>query len=95
MAKAKVGTRRFRSRLTDQFASGNPVTVTVHGEAVEIVIPTEGETNAVVAALKKASTELDPLRAARPLDTDAFLAVLTTTQRLWETTDRAWGRLEP
>ena len=95
MAKTKIGIRNFRSKLTDHIASGNPVTVTSHGEAVGVFIPTEGETDAVAAALKKASAEFDRLRAARPMDTDAFVAVLTATHRLGEATDSAGRRLEP
>ena len=95
MASTKVGIRKFRSRLTDHIASGHPVTVTSHGEVVGVFIPTEGETDALAAALKKASAERDRLRAARPMDTDGFLAVLTATQRLAEATDSAGRRLEP
>ncbi len=95
MAKTKVGIRKFRSTLKDHIASGNPVTVTSHGEAVGVFIPTEGETDAVVAALKKASAELARLRAARPVDTDAFLAVLKATQMLGKATNSAGRRTAP
>lgn len=95
MAKTKVGIRKFRSRLMDRIASGHPVTVTSHGEAVGVFIPTEGETDAVATALRIASAEFDRLRAARPMDADAFVAVLTATQRLGEATNNAGRRLEP
>ena len=85
MAKTKVGIRKFRSRLADYITSGRPVTVTSRGEAVGVFIPTDGEPDVISAALKKASAELDRLRAARKIDTGAMLAMLAAKRRLGET----------
>ena len=85
MAKIKVGIRKFRSSLADYITSRRPVTVTCHGEAVGVFIPTDGEPDVVSAALKKVSAEFERLRAARKIDTGAMLAMLAAKRRLGET----------
>lgn len=61
----KVGIREFRSALADFIASDAPIAVTRHGQTVGYFIPTQGHVEADVAALKKASIELDRLLAAQ------------------------------
>ena len=70
----KVGIREFRSGLAEFIAAETPVAVTRHGQTVGFFIPTPGQANADVAALKKASKELDRLLAARLVDIDAVAA---------------------
>lgn len=74
MEATKVGIREFRSGLAEFIAAETPVAVTRHGQTVGFFIPTPGQANADVAALKKASTELDRLLAARSVDIDAVAA---------------------
>lgn len=74
MEATKVGIREFRSGLAEFIAAETPVAVTRHGQTVGFFIPTPGQANADVAALKKASKELDRLLAARLVDIDAVAA---------------------
>ena len=74
MEATKVGIREFRSGLAEFIAAETPVAVTRHGQTVGFFIPTPGQANADIAALKKASTELDRLLAARSVDIDAVAA---------------------
>ena len=70
----KVGIREFRSGLAEYIASETPVAVTRHGQTVGFFIPTHGQADADLAALKKASVELDRLLAAKSVDIDAVAA---------------------
>ncbi|MDP1692323.1 MAG: type II toxin-antitoxin system Phd/YefM family antitoxin [Burkholderiaceae bacterium] len=74
METTKVGIREFRSGLAEYIAAQTPVAVTRHGQTVGFFIPTHGQAAADIAALKKASVELDKLLAARAVDTDALAA---------------------
>ena len=74
MEATKVGIREFRSGLAEFIAAETPVAVTRHGQTVGFFIPTPGQANADLAALKRASTELDRLLAARLVDIDAVAA---------------------
>ena len=71
METTKVGIREFRSGLAEYIASETPVAVTRHGQTVGFFIPTHGQADADLAALKKASTELDRLLAAKSVDIEA------------------------
>ena len=71
MRATKVGIREFRSGLAEFIASANPVAVTRHGQTVGYFIPTHVNTDADMAALKKASAEFDRLLADRPVDIQA------------------------
>ena len=55
METPKVGIREFRSDLAEYIASNTPVAVTRHGQTVGFFIPTHGQVEADIAALKKAS----------------------------------------
>ena len=68
MDTTKVGIREFRSGLAEYIASETPVAITRHGQTVGFFIPTHGQADADMAALKKASAELDRLLAARSVD---------------------------
>ena len=71
METTKVGIREFRSGLAEYIASETPVAVTRHGQTVGFFIPTHGQADADLAALKKASAELDRLLAAKSVDIEA------------------------
>jgi len=74
METTKVGIREFRAGLAEYIASETAVAVTRHGETVGFFIPAHGQTDADLAALKKASAELDRLLAAQAVDADAVAA---------------------
>jgi len=70
MKATKVGVREFRSGLAEFIASAAPVAVTRHGQTVGYFIPTHGQADADMAALKKASAAFDRLLAAPSVDTE-------------------------
>ena len=70
MEATKVGIREFRAGLAEYIASETPVAITRHGQTVGYFIPTHGHAGADLAALKKASAELDRLLAAKSVDVD-------------------------
>ena len=74
METPKVGIREFRSGLAAYIASETPVAVTRHGQTVGFFIPTRGQAEADVAALKRVSAELDRLLAAQSVDIEAVAA---------------------
>ena len=74
METTKVGIREFRADLAEYIASSTPVAVTRHGQTVGYFIPTQGQADADIAALKKASKTLDRMLAAQDVDIDAVVA---------------------
>ncbi len=74
MQATKVGIREFRADLAEYIASSTPVAVTRHGQTVGYFIPTQGQADADIAALKKASKTLDQMLAAQDVDVDAVVA---------------------
>ncbi len=74
MQATKVGIREFRADLAEYIASSTPVAVTRHGQTVGYFIPTQGQADADIAALKKASKTLDQMLAAKDVDIDAVVA---------------------
>ena len=74
MDTTKVGIREFRSGLAEYIASETPVAITRHGQTVGFFIPTHGQADADMAALKKASAELDRLLTARSVDIEEVAA---------------------
>lgn len=73
METAKVGIREFRADLAEYIASSTPVAVTRHGQTVGYFIPTHGQVEADLAALKKASKALDKLLEAQDVDLEAVM----------------------
>ncbi len=69
-----VGIREFRADLADYIASSTPVAVTRHGQTVGYFIPTQGQVEADIAALKKAGLMLDKLLAAQGVDGETVVA---------------------
>jgi antitoxin (DNA-binding transcriptional repressor) of toxin-antitoxin stability system len=74
MEATKVGIREFRADLAEYIASSVPVAVTRHGQTVGYFIPTQGQVDADLAALKKASKTLDQLLAAQEVDVEGVVA---------------------
>ena len=74
METTTVGIREFRSDLAGYIASSTPVAVTRHGQTVGYFIPTHGQAEADIAALKKASSTLDQLLQAHGVDVDGVVA---------------------
>lgn len=81
MEATKVGIREFRSGLADYIASETPVAVTRHGQTIGFFIPTKGQADADLVALKKASAELDRLLAAHAVDVEAVACEFKTARR--------------
>jgi antitoxin (DNA-binding transcriptional repressor) of toxin-antitoxin stability system len=81
METVKVGIREFRSDLAEYIASSTPVAITRHGQTVGYFIPTQGQMEADVAALKKASQTLDQLMAAKSVEVDAVVADFKAQRR--------------
>lgn len=81
METTKVGIREFRSDLAEYIASNTPVAVTRHGQTVGYFIPTHGQVEADIAALKKASKTLDKLLAAQGVDVDSLVADFKAARR--------------
>lgn len=74
MEPTKVGIREFRAGIAEFIASSTPVAVTRHGQTVGYFIPTQGQADAHIAALKKASKTLDRLLAAQSVDAEEVVA---------------------
>jgi hypothetical protein len=74
METTKVGIRQFRAGMAEFIASSTPVAVTRHGQTVGYFIPTQGQADADIAALKQASQVLDQLLAGQGVDLDEVVA---------------------
>ena len=74
METAKVGIREFRADLAEYIASSTPVAVTRHGQTVGYFIPTQGQAEADLASLKKASKVLDHLLQSKQVDLEAVVS---------------------
>jgi antitoxin (DNA-binding transcriptional repressor) of toxin-antitoxin stability system len=81
MEMTKVGIREFRTDLAEYIASSTPVAVTRHGQTVGYFIPTHGQVEADVVALKKASKTLDKLLEAQGVDVESVVADFKTARR--------------
>lgn len=81
MEATKVGIREFRADLAEYIASSLPVAVTRHGQTVGYFIPTQGQVDADIAALKKASKTLDQMLAAQEVDVEAVVAEFKTVRK--------------
>ena len=81
METTKVGIREFRADMAEYIASGTPVAVTRHGQTVGYFIPTLGQAEADVAALKKASKTRDKLLAAQGTDVESVVADFKVARR--------------
>ena len=74
METTKVGIREFRADLAEYIAASAPVAVTRHGQTVGIFIPTNGQIEGDVAALKRAGKALDRLLESKHIDVEEIVA---------------------
>lgn len=74
MEAIKVGIREFRADLAEYIAASTPVAVTRHGQTVGFFIPTHGQVEGDIAALKKAGKTLDKLLEAQHIDVEDVVA---------------------
>lgn len=81
METAKIGIREFRADLAEYIASNTPVAVTRHGQTVGYFIPTQGQAEADLAALKNAGKVLDRLIEARGVDVEEVVADFKTARK--------------
>ena len=81
METAKVGIREFRADLAEYIASNTPVAVTRHGQTVGYFIPTHGQIDADIAALKKASKTLDKLLKVNRVDVESVVSDFKAARR--------------
>ena len=81
METAKIGIREFRADLASYIASNTPVAITRHGQTVGYFIPTHGQAEADIAALKKASKSLDKLLEAHSVNVDEVVADFKTARQ--------------
>ncbi|MDO5625483.1 MAG: type II toxin-antitoxin system Phd/YefM family antitoxin [Pseudomonadota bacterium] len=81
METTKVGIREFRADLAEYIASNVPVAVTRHGQTVGYFIPAQGQAEADVLALQKASNALDKLLMQQAVDAEAVLADFKAARR--------------
>jgi antitoxin (DNA-binding transcriptional repressor) of toxin-antitoxin stability system len=81
METTKVGIREFRADLAEYIASSTPVAITRHGQTVGYFIPTQGQVEADMAALKKASKTLDKLIEAKGVDVESVVADFKTARK--------------
>ena len=81
MEATKVGIREFRADLAEYIASSTPVAVTRHGQTVGYFIPTQGQVEADLAALKEASRALDKLLETQGVDVESVVADFKAARR--------------
>ena len=81
MEATKVGIREFRAGMAEVLASSTPVAVTRHGQTVGYFIPTHGQAEADLAALKAASKVLDQLLSEKEIDAESVVAEFKTVRR--------------
>ncbi|MFA6971111.1 MAG: hypothetical protein WC208_06875 [Gallionella sp.] len=88
MEATKVGIREFRADLAEYIASSVPVAVTRHGQTVGYFIPTQGQVDTDIAALKKASNALEQMLAAQQVDIEDVVAEFKTVRKQAHVTSR-------
>ncbi|CAM3709016.1 type II toxin-antitoxin system Phd/YefM family antitoxin [Polaromonas hydrogenivorans] len=81
MEATKVGIRGFRAGMAEFIAFSTPVAVTRHGQTVGYFIPTQGQADADIVALKKASKTLDWLLAAHSVSAEEVVAEFKTVRK--------------
>ena len=81
MEATKVGIREFRAGMAEFIASSTPVAVTRHGQTVGYFIPTQGQADADIVALKKAGKTLDRLLAAQGVGIEEVVAEFKTVRK--------------
>ena len=74
METTKVGIREFRADLAEYIAASTPVAVTRHGQTVGFFIPTHGQVEGDIVALKKAGKALHKMLEAQHVDIEDVVA---------------------
>ena len=74
METIKVGIREFRADLAEYIAASTPVAVTRHGQTAGFFIPTHGQVEGDIVALKKAGKALDKMLEAQHVDVENVVA---------------------
>ncbi|BDW11475.1 hypothetical protein PSHI2_15570 [Polynucleobacter sp. SHI2] len=86
MQTTKVGIREFRSGLAEFIASNSAVAITRHGQTVGYFIPTNGQAESDMTALKNASKALDKILAAKKIDIESVVSDFKIARRNANTT---------
>ena len=81
MEATKVGIREFRAGMAEFIASSTPVAVTRNGQTVGYFIPTHGQPDSDIVALKKAGKTLDQLLAAHGVGVEEVVAEFKTVRK--------------
>jgi antitoxin (DNA-binding transcriptional repressor) of toxin-antitoxin stability system len=81
METTKVGIREFRADLAEYIAASTPVAVTRHGQTVGFFIPTHGQVEGDIAALKKAGKALDKMLEAQHVDVEDIVAAFKMARK--------------
>jgi hypothetical protein len=89
MEATKVGIREFRAGMAEFIASSKPVAVTRHGHTIGYFIPTHGQGDADIAALKKASKTLDRLLAAQNINVEEVVTDFRAARKQASTRKKA------
>ena len=89
MELTKVGIREFRAGFAEYIAASKPVAVTRHGQTVRSFIPTQGPTDADMAALKKAWDQLDQMLANKDIDAEELVSDFEVAQAVGAASRRA------
>jgi antitoxin (DNA-binding transcriptional repressor) of toxin-antitoxin stability system len=74
MEPTKVGIREFRAGLAEYIAAAKPVAVTRHGQTVGFFIPTQGQAEADMAALRRAWDQLDQMLVTKGIDPEELVS---------------------
>jgi len=81
MEITKVGVREFRSGLAKFIASNLAVAITRHGQTVGYFIPTNGQAESDMTALKNATKALDKRLAAKKIDIESVVSDFKIARR--------------
>lgn len=89
MDTAKVGIREFRAGLASYLAADTPVAIMRHGQTVGFFIPTPGQTESNLDALKRASDTLDQWLRMQGVDAEEVVAEFKAARRSAELSSKA------
>lgn len=89
MELTKVDVCEFRAGLAEYIAAAKPVAVTRHGQTVGFFIPTQGQAEADMAALRKAWDQLDQMLATKGIDAEELVSDFKAARAVDAATRRA------
>jgi antitoxin (DNA-binding transcriptional repressor) of toxin-antitoxin stability system len=81
METTKVGIREFRADLAEYIASSVPVAVTHHGQTVGYFIPTQGQADKDLLALKNECMVLDQQLVAQEVDVESVMTEFKSVRK--------------